>query len=588
MGDLFTVERRRFDGCVGHSRRTDSFQIFGPFFSVVATFPALRPSTRADAHNGMRDGHARSPKHVVSRALVLSNGALGAEGQCLGLARALGFHDPEVHLVGEAALALTPRFSAARSEEGSFEPRDARHGTSDRALARGAGTAQMVRRANRRVDPLPRAQSVLAKLLRLLPASLHVRLHELWERAFGARSDAAWLGADLAEVAAALRLHANAPEADDAGDTEATTRANPPTRTREAHETHETHETHKTLVLACGRGAVPAAAAVRRRHGDAAFVVVAQHPRARFSAFDLVVAPAHDADANTGPPRTLNLNRRCVVTEGALHRFDAACIAAARETWRDAFARAPAPRLVVAVGGPTRLCRFGEPAAFAAELVGRIATATSAPFASACVAFSARTPEAVKRAVERALREKGLARPRGIGGDGDDETAGEDDGPGARAGRARRTTPAVWTIDSASRRETWRGSSGENDAFAGAMAWADGVLVTADSCSMLSEAASLGVPVFVARFEHAKGKMSKFLAALATRGACVDAAAVFPNAPSRREADAAAERLASFVRYRRSVARDQPSSLARDLETAAARVRELVEVRAGGRKKARV
>ena len=48
------------------------------------------------------------------------------------------------------------------------------------------------------------------------------------------------------------------------------------------------------------------------------------------------------------------------------------------------------------------------------------------------------------------------------------------------------------------------------------MAWADGVLVTADSCSMLSEAVSLGIPVFVARFEHAKGKMSKFLAALAT------------------------------------------------------------------------
>ena len=66
----------------------------------------------------MRDaGDARDPTHVVSRALVLSNGALGAEGQCLGLARALGFHDPEVHLVGEAALALAPRFSAAWSEK---------------------------------------------------------------------------------------------------------------------------------------------------------------------------------------------------------------------------------------------------------------------------------------------------------------------------------------------------------------------------------------------------------------------------------------------------------------------------------------
>ena len=158
----------------------------------------------------MRDaGDARDPTHVVSRALVLSNGALGAEGQCLGLARALGFHDPEVHLVGEAALALAPRFSAAWSEkvpvDGARSGDNARGGTRGRALALSAGAAQMVRRVGRRVDPMPRAQSAAAKLLRLLPASLHVRLHALWERAFGARFDEVWLGADLAEVAAALR-----------------------------------------------------------------------------------------------------------------------------------------------------------------------------------------------------------------------------------------------------------------------------------------------------------------------------------------------------------------------------------------------
>ena len=33
-----------------------------------------------------------SARGVVRRALVLSNGALGAEGQCLGLVRALGLH----------------------------------------------------------------------------------------------------------------------------------------------------------------------------------------------------------------------------------------------------------------------------------------------------------------------------------------------------------------------------------------------------------------------------------------------------------------------------------------------------------------
>ena len=491
--------------------------------------------------------------HVVSRALILSNGALGAEGQCLGLARALGFHDPEVHLVGEAALALAPRVSAPLSEKDD---------------------AQMVRRAGRRVGPMPRARPVAAKLLRLLPASLHVRLHALWERAFDARFDEVWLGANLAKVAAALRVHANkrAP-GDDAGDAAATTRANTST---------------KTLVLACGRGAVPAAAAVRRRHGDAAFVVVVQHPRARFSAFDLVVAPAHDfvAVAAEGARRNGNKkNADAVVTEGALHRFDDAYVAAARETWRDAFARMPAPRLVVAIGGPTRLCRFGAPDAFAAELVGRVASATSARFASAFVAFSGRTPEAVKRAVERALSEKGLSHETDadVCSTSDCETVGKGDDLQERRRRTR-AFPAARTFDPARFRRDPRGSGDAKNPFAGAMAWADGVLVTADSCSMLSEAVSLGIPVFVARFEHAKGKMSKFLAALATRGACVAASAVFPNRDeisSRREKDAAAERLASFVRYRQSVARDRPLSRARDLETAAARVRELVEVRAG-------
>ena len=509
----------------------------------------------------MRDaGDARDPTHVVSRALVLSNGALGAEGQCLGLARALGFHDPEVHLVGEAALALAPRFSAAWSEkvpvDGARSGDNARGGTRGRALALSAGAAQMVRRVGRRVDPMPRAQSAAAKLLRLLPASLHVRLHALWERAFGARFDEVWLGADLAEVAAALRdaRDANA-LGDDAGNAEAT-----PRRKRKntvCREEKAPCANNKTLVLACGRGAVPAAAAVRRRHGDAAFVVVAQHPRVRFSAFDLVVAPAHDADAKENGKR-----QRLVLTKGALHRFNPAFARAAREAWRDAMAAAPAPRLAVAVGGPTRLCRFGMPESFAAELVECIANAIhSTHFASAFVAFSARTPKAVKHAVERAMAEKGLTSSSAAG-------------------------PVARTFDPAARTKSL---FGENTPYAGAMAWADGVLVTADSCSMLSEAVSLGVPVFVSRFKNARGKTARFLAACATRGECVDAATVFASRESAafaRQDDAAAERLASFIRYRRSVAREEtPSRGVRgDLERVAARVRELVEVRADGRR----
>ena len=54
--------------------------------------------------------------------------------------------------------------------------------------------------------------------------------------------------------------------------------------------------------------------------------------------------------------------------------------------------------------------------------------------------------------------------------------------------------------------------------FEGAMAWADAVLVTADSASVLSEAASLGVPVIVAGWRGAEGKAATLTSALAAAG----------------------------------------------------------------------
>lgn len=538
----------------------------------VDRFRLDRDGRVVSAKTTMRD-EARDSTHVVSRALVLSNGALGAEGQCLGLARALGFHDPEVHLVGEAALALAPRFSAAWSEKVGVD--GARDGTRDRALALSVGAAQMVRRARRRVHPMPRACSAAAKLLRLLPASLHVRLHALWERVFGKRFDEVWLGADLAQVTAALR---NLPQ--------------------------NSGRKAKTLVLASGRGAIPAAAAVRRRHADDAFVVVAQHPRVSLAAFDAVVAPKHDfANAKKNASRLFlraddggldgELPAAVIETEGALHRFDDAFVRLAHESWRFFFSSRPAPRLAVAIGGPTRLCRFGKPETFAAELVDQISNAfDSTHFKSACVAFSARTPEAVKRAVERALEEKGLLFIYSASAEEEEGRVMRDEEGGFVSRRVVvvRSPSDPANAPSLTKKKKNGLAVSDPNLYAGAMAWADGVLVTADSCSMLSEALALGVPVFVARFAEAKGKMSRFLAAAATRGACVDAATVFVSSKNQTPSgDAAAERLARFVRYRRSVLLARSSTAdaeisekrptSGDLQTVAARLCELVAVR---------
>ena len=289
----------------------------------------------------------RDPTHVVSRALVLSN-ALGAEGQCLGLARALGFHDLECIWVEAAALALAPRFSAAWSEKVPVD--GARSGDNARG-ARAAAPSRSAPAPRRWSDAwadastsMPRAQSAAAKLLRLLPASLHVRLHALWERAPSARAStrcgSARISRRLPRRFAMLETR-----------TPSVTMPGTPKRLREEKEKHRVSQekapcaNNKTLVLACGRGAVPAAAAVRRRHGDAAFVVSRSTRACVFRRSTSSSRPAHDAG------REKNGHQRLVLTKGALHRFDPAFARAAREAWRDAMATAPAPRLVVAVGG---------------------------------------------------------------------------------------------------------------------------------------------------------------------------------------------------------------------------------------------
>mmetsp|Transcript_8797 Transcript_8797/g.11930 ORF Transcript_8797/g.11930 Transcript_8797/m.11930 type:complete len:91 (+) Transcript_8797:61-333(+) len=42
------------------------------------------------------------------------------------------------------------------------------------------------------------------------------------------------------------------------------------------------------------------------------------------------------------------------------------------------------------------------------------------------------------------------------------------------------------------------------------LAWADVVIVSADSVSMVSEAISIGVPVYILGMDHCKGKSARF------------------------------------------------------------------------------
>ena len=372
---------------------------------------------------------------AVTRALVLSNAAPGAVGQSVGLATALGFAPPRA----DSAL--------VDAEDGG------------RFAIRLVGEAAFVASAPPRA-PSSLGVSLVAlaqRLVRSLPASWHVRLHALVEALAGGPSalgDVIFLGADLRGVA----RRALAARAEGLG---------------------------RTLVLASGRGTVPACAALKRRCGSAVFAAQAQNPRCDPRRFDLVVLPRHDLAA--APPGSSSrgvMNNNVLVADGAMHALDRATLAAARERWRSTFFPKARPRVVVCVGAATRRFRLPtrEHRAFAEDTRRLVDAARELRGGSAFVTCSRRTPETLRAAIEAAFERTG-------------------DGGGSRGDleRSSANTTDTWVFDDAAasaaaadeRGPSLAGVRSVDDAFVGAMAWADACVVTADSASMLSEAASL-------------------------------------------------------------------------------------------------
>ena len=380
---------------------------------------------------------------AVTRALVLSNAAPGAVGQSVGLATALGFAPPRA----DSAL--------VDAEDGG--PRDA-PGDVHCAICL-VGEAAFVASAP---PPAPSSLGVslvalAQRLVRSLPASWHVRLHALVEALAGGPSalgDVIFLGADLRGVA----RRALAARAEGLG---------------------------RTLVLASGRGTVPACAALKRRCGSAVFAAQAQNPRCDPRRFDLVVLPRHDLAAPPGSSSRGVMNNNVLVADGTMHALDRATLAAARERWRSTFFPKARPRVVVCVGAATRRFRLPtrEHRAFAEDTRRLVDAARELRGGSAFVTCSRRTPETLRAAIEAAFERTG-------------------DG-GVSRGDLERSSANIntdtWVFDDAAasaaaadeRGPSLAGVRSVDDAFVGAMAWADACVVTADSASMLSEAASL-------------------------------------------------------------------------------------------------
>jgi mitochondrial fission protein ELM1 len=205
------------------------------------------------------------------------------------------------------------------------------------------------------------------------------------------------------------------------------------------------------LVIACGRQVVAPVAAAKRASGDRLFWVQVQDPRSRRDRVDLMVVPEHDPAQGD----------KVVRTRGAVHRVTAARLAEARQRWAGTLGALPRPLVAVLLGGDNRVYRL-TPARLA-TLADQLAGLGRRGFGLAI------TPSRRTDAGGLALLRQRLA---GL--------------------------PAT----------IWDGT-GDNPYF-GLLAHADAILVTADSVSMVSEAAATGKPVHIIALDGGSAKFARF------------------------------------------------------------------------------
>ncbi len=213
------------------------------------------------------------------------------------------------------------------------------------------------------------------------------------------------------------------------------------------------------LVIGCGRNTAMPALAIRRLSRGRTVAVQVHDPRVGRDEFDLMVVPSHDRLRG----------ERVIVTLGAVHRVTAARLAAERVRF-PRLAALPHPVVAVLLGGGNRAYRQ-DPArlgAFARD----IAAALRAAGGSLIATPSRRTGAAALAAFRAGLGDL-----------------------------------SAWVWD----------GSGDNPYYA-LLAYADRFVVTADSVSMVSEAAATGKPVHILDLGGGDGKFARFHQAMREAG----------------------------------------------------------------------
>ena len=213
------------------------------------------------------------------------------------------------------------------------------------------------------------------------------------------------------------------------------------------------------LVITSGRSAIPIALAIHQLSGKATRLVNVQDPGFCRRHFDLIVVPEHDELRG----------RNIMSTAGALGRVTPRRLADAAAAFGSSLGHLPSPRVAVLIGGANAV--FQMPEAVARRIAQDLA-AVAATGAGLMITFSRRTGPEAEAIIRAALA-------------------------GANA--------IIWD------------GAGDNPYFA-YLALADHIVVTEDSASMVSEAATTGKPISILQLAGGSPKFSRFHAAMAARG----------------------------------------------------------------------
>lgn len=188
------------------------------------------------------------------------------------------------------------------------------------------------------------------------------------------------------------------------------------------------------ILIASGRKSIAASRFIKKKSNGNTFTVQVQDPRISADHFDLVAVPAHD------PLRGDNV----IVTQASPNKITPALLDQAKQNFPE-FSEFAAPRVAVLIGGSSSAYTMDE------TITRTLAEQLSGLDASLMITCSRRTGEKN----ERILRD---------------------------------------TLDHGSN-YFWNGNG--NNPYLALLAWADFILVTADSASMISESCTTGKPVYM-------------------------------------------------------------------------------------------